>query len=91
LQLSLPEQKAIVAGYSNLDEFRSSGVRIAGEKYFTLSADPRTVQAKKGADGAIIVKTKQAVLVAVYAAPTQAPEASPIVESLADYLISVNY
>ena len=42
-------------------------------------------------DGVIIVKTKQAVLVAEYSAPTQAPEATPIVENLADYLIGVGY
>ena len=42
-------------------------------------------------DGAILVRTKQAILVAVYVAPNQAPEVTPIVESLADYLISVGY
>ena len=39
----------------------------------------------------MIVKTKQAILVAVYQAPIQAAEATPIVEGLADYLISVGY
>ncbi len=43
------------------------------------------------ADGILIVKTKQAILVAVYVAPIQAAEATPVVEGLADYLISVNY
>lgn len=43
------------------------------------------------ADGCVIVKTKQAILVTVYVPPTQAPEATPVVESLADYLISVGY
>lgn len=42
-------------------------------------------------DGAVIVKTKQAVLVAEYCAPIQAPEATPVVEGLADYLINVGY
>jgi profilin len=42
-------------------------------------------------DGAVLVKTKQAVLVAEYVAPTQAGEATPIVEGLADYLIGVGY
>lgn len=37
------------------------------------------------------VKTKQAVLVAMYDEPTQFGEATKVVESLADYLISVNY
>lgn len=43
------------------------------------------------ADGVVIVKTTQAVLVAEYVAPIQAPEATPIVEGLADYLIGVGY
>lgn len=43
------------------------------------------------ADGCVLVKTKQAVLVAEYVAPTQAGEATPVVEGLADYLKSVNY
>ena len=43
------------------------------------------------ANGVILVKTKQAVLVAVYLAPIQAPEATPVVEGLADYLIGAGY
>ena len=42
-------------------------------------------------DGIVIVKTKQAILVAIYKAPLQAAETTPIVEGLADYLISVGY
>jgi profilin len=43
------------------------------------------------ADGAILVKTKKAILVAEYSAPTQAGEATPIVENLADYLINADF
>jgi profilin len=39
----------------------------------------------------VLVKTKQAVLVTEYAPPTQAGEATPVVEKLADYLIGVGY
>ena len=49
------------------------------------------MHAASQADGAVIVKTKQAILVAVYRAPVQAPEATPIVEKLADYLITAGY
>ena len=42
-------------------------------------------------DGACLVKTKQGVLVAEYVAPVQAPEATLVVEGLADYLIGVGY
>ena len=43
------------------------------------------------ADGCVVVKTTQAILVAIYNAPIQAGEATPVVENLADYLISVGY
>ncbi|KAF8962107.1 profilin [Flammula alnicola] len=89
--ISPEEQKAIVSGFSSPDTLQASGVRLEGQKYFTLSVDGRSIQTKKGADGAVIVKTKQAVLVAVYISPNQAPEVTPIVEGLADYLISVGY
>jgi profilin len=42
-------------------------------------------------DGACLVKTKQGILVAEYVAPVQAPEATKVVEDLADYLIGVGY
>ncbi|KAN0082524.1 Profilin [Tylopilus felleus] len=43
------------------------------------------------ADGCVLVKTKQAILVTEYAPPTQAPESTSIVEGLGDYLKGVNY
>ncbi|KAH9476062.1 Profilin-1A [Psilocybe cubensis] len=85
------EQKAIIAGFSAPDTIQASGVRLAGQKFYTLFVIDRTIQAKKAADGVVIVKTKQAVLVAEYVGPVQAPEVTPIVEGLADYLISVGY
>jgi len=39
----------------------------------------------------MVVKTKQAIIVAVYVAPLQAADTTPVVEKLADYLISVGY
>ncbi|KAF8799814.1 profilin [Phlegmacium glaucopus] len=89
--LSTEEQAAIVEGFVTPDKVQASGIRLAGQKYFTLSVIDRTIQGKKGADGVVVVKTTQAVLVAEYTAPIQAPEATKVVESLADYLISVGY
>ncbi|KAI0646234.1 profilin [Trametes meyenii] len=89
--LSADEQKAIVNSFNNPDEARAHGFRLASQKFLTLRADERSIYGKKAADGAILVKTKQAVLVAEYAGPIQAPEATPVVESLADYLIGVGY
>ncbi|KAF5354176.1 hypothetical protein D9756_007081 [Leucocoprinus leucothites] len=90
-EISPKEQKDIVDGFTNADNIQASGIRAAQEKYLTLRADGRSIYGKKGADGIVLVKTKQAVLVGVYEAPTQAGEATPIVEGLADYLIGVGY
>lgn len=90
-ELNVQEQKAAVEAFKNPDNVRASGIRLAGQKFFTLTADQRSIYGKKQADGCILVKTKQAVLVAEYVAPTQQAEAVPIVEKLADYLISVGY
>jgi len=89
--LSADEQKNIVQSFNNLGVAQTSGVRLSGNKFFTLQANDRSIYLKKGGDGACLVKTKQAVLVAEYAAPVQAGEATPVVEALADYLIGVGY
>jgi len=89
--LSTEEQTAAIQAFSNLDKTREIGIRLAGDKFFTLQAEGRSVYAKKGADGAILVKTTQAVLVTEYLNPIQAGEATVVVEGLADYLISVGY
>ncbi|RPD65417.1 profilin [Lentinus tigrinus ALCF2SS1-7] len=89
--LSADEQKTIVSAFNDPANTQAHGIRLAGQKFFTLSANDRSVYGKKGGDGCVLVKTKQAVLVAEYTAPIQAPEATPVVENLADYLIGVGY
>jgi len=91
------EQKAIVNTLKNLETpanveaVQRDGIRLSNQKFFTIYAAGRSVYGKKGADGCVLVKTTQAVLVAEYIAPTQQPEAVSVVEGLADYLISVGY
>jgi profilin len=89
--LSTEEQRAAIAAFNNPEQAQASGVRLAGQKFFTLQCNPRSLYGKKQADGCVLVKTKQAILVAEYVAPIQAAEATPVVEGLADYLISVGY
>ncbi|KAL1747154.1 profilin [Schizophyllum fasciatum] len=89
--LSADEQKAVLSAFNDPATVQGQGLRLAGQKFFTLSINERSIYLKKAADGAVIVKTKQAILVAEYVAPIQAPEATPVVEGLADYLISVGY
>jgi len=56
-----------------------------------LNCDERSIYGKKGSGGVVCVKTKQAVLIALYEDPTQPGEATKVVESLADYLISCQF
>ncbi|RDB16497.1 Profilin [Hypsizygus marmoreus] len=89
--ISTEEQNALIKGYGNPAGLFASGFRLGGEKFFTVQVNDRSIYGKKQADGVAIVKTKQAILVAEYAAPIQAGESTPTVENLADYLISVGY
>jgi len=93
LKLTDAEQATIRTAFDSdkQEQTESKGITAAGLKYFTLQWSKRSIYGKKGADGIILVKTKLAVLVAVYKAPKQAPEATPIVENLADYLIGLGY
>lgn len=52
---------------------------------------PPTGYWRNQANGCVLVKTTQAVLVGEYQPPIQQPEAVDVVEKLADYLISVGY
>ncbi|THV03050.1 profilin [Dendrothele bispora CBS 962.96] len=89
--LSTEEQSAILKAFSNPEGVQASGLRLAGKKFFTLQVDGEHIYLKQAANGAVIRKTKQAVLVGEYDAPTQAPEATPVVEGLGDYLVGVGY
>jgi len=92
-KLSDAEQATIRTAFdkNKHEQTQSKGIVAAGQKYFTLQVDERSIYGKKMADGIICVKTKLAVLVAVYKAPKQAAEATPVVEGLADYLIGLGY
>ncbi|KAF8650717.1 hypothetical protein AX16_005090 [Volvariella volvacea WC 439] len=91
--LTPEEVNAVINAFVHPDQVQASGLRFAGQKFFTLQVDPvsQTVQLKKAADGAIVRKTKQAILVAEYAAPIQQTECNVIVQQLGDYLVSVGY
>jgi len=89
--LSPEEQKAAINAFSDLDATRASGIRLHGQKYFTINATDGSVYGKKGADGCFLVRTTQAILVAEYVAPIQQGEAVPVVEGLGDYLRNAGY
>ncbi|MEV0379731.1 profilin [Nonomuraea sp. NPDC050643] len=89
--ISPEEQQTVIDGYKRPEKLQASGLRLAGQKFFTLQVVERSVYLAKEADGAILVKTKQAILVAEYLAPVKRPDAVSVVEGLADHLISIGY
>ena len=88
---SLPELKALIKGFSDSADIRSSGITLATDKYLTLIANNRSIYGKMGEGGVIVVKTEQAVIVGVFQAGTQPGAATRVVEQLADYLIESGY
>ncbi|KAK5988420.1 Profilin-P [Cladobotryum mycophilum] len=79
------------AGFINLfkspaDVF-AKGVVVNGVKYMGIKGDSRSIYAKKGATGVVLVKTETTILVAYYNETQQPGNAASTVEKLADYLI----
>ncbi|KAG9549804.1 hypothetical protein KCU61_g8986, partial [Aureobasidium melanogenum] len=92
--VSPQEMAEVVAAFkdtADVKKVQSTGLHVAGEKFIVLKADDRSLYGKKGKEGIVIVKTKQALLVTHYPEHVQPGAAANTVEQLADYLISVNY
>ena len=51
LQISTDEQSVLIKALDNKDATQASGVRAAGNKYFTLQLTDRSVYGKKGVRG----------------------------------------
>jgi Profilin len=45
--LSGPEVTTICKGFDNNDAIFGSGIKIAGQKYFTIRADDKVIQGRK--------------------------------------------
>lgn len=91
LQLQQSEIAEIASGFDNPTGLQSNGLHIQGQKFMLLKADERSIYGRFDAQGVVIVRTKQTILIGHYPAGVQAGEATKIVEQLGDYLISVQY
>ena len=86
------ELKSLINGFSDSSAIRSEGLTLGGKKYILIShGEGRSLYGRKGDEGIVAVKTKQAVLISLYSSGMVAGEAVKVVESLADYLVSVNF
>ncbi|CAN6668123.1 profilin [Trichomonascus vanleenenianus] len=91
--VSAAEVSEILSGYKDISGLQEKGLHVEGEKYFLLRNDDRSIYGKKDKTGVVIVKTKQALLVAHYdeARGTTAGQATQVVEKLGDYLVSTGF
>ncbi|KAG6878555.1 hypothetical protein C0992_007917 [Termitomyces sp. T32_za158] len=89
--LSADDETALISAVNSPNSALSNGLRLRGQKFFIVQTNDRSLYGKKQADGIVVVKTTQAILIAEYDQPLQAAETTPVVEKLADYLISVGY
>jgi len=90
--ISAAEMQEVVAGLSGKpDNLYSNGLHVAGQKYVLNKVDERSLYARKGKEGLVIVKTTQAILIGHYGENTHAGNSASVVEKLADYLISTGY
>ncbi|KAL2797303.1 profilin [Aspergillus keveii] len=70
---------------------QAEGIHVAGERYVVARIDERTIYARSGREGVVIVRTTQAIIIAHHDETQVAGRASATAEALADYLISVGY
>ncbi|EHK97432.1 Profilin (actin-binding protein) [Glarea lozoyensis ATCC 20868] len=89
--ISPAEMKEVVAGLTQPDNLYANGLHVAGERFVLTKAEDRSLYARKGKEGVVIVKTTQAILVAHYNETQQSGNTVTVVEQLADYLISTGY
>merc|ERR1712093_215486 len=65
--VSATEMKEIINGLSGkVDALYAEGLHVGGERYVLTKAEDRSLYARKGREGVVIVKTKQAILIAHY-------------------------
>jgi len=85
------EATSMVNGFNDQNQLRASGLFASGTKFFFLSAAEGVLRGKKDKQGLHVVKTNQAVIIALYEEPIQPGQCAKTVEDLADYLKGLNY
>ncbi|KAH8802823.1 putative profilin [Xylogone sp. PMI_703] len=90
--VSAPEIKEVITALDGkTDKIYAEGLHVGGERYVVTNAEGRSIYARKGREGVVIAKTKQAILIAHYADGMIAGNAASATEKLADYLESTGY
>lgn len=85
------EVQGLISGYQDSSSLWSKGFSVEGNKYFCIKADDKIIHGKKGKEGIVCVKTKQALIIGYYPDAVQPPTAEITVENLGNYLVAMNY
>jgi len=93
IEYSKDEMVKLVTSFPPEEQLKlaMTGVYCGSEKYIYLSGSESVIRCKKGKQGFHAMKTKQAVLVAIFDEPIQHPQVASVVENLGEYLISQSY
>jgi profilin len=87
-----PDEAAhIIACLKTPSLAQEKGITIAGQKYFTIKAEPGLLYGKLGATGVCIASSMQAAVLGIYAEGTNPANCNMTVEGVATYLKSSQY
>jgi len=75
----------------NAGSFQENGIRLGGEKYFCLSAEPNLLRGRKGSSALCIVATNTCLLAAATTDGFPPGQLNTVVEKLGDYLRTNSY
>merc|ERR1712098_394240 len=89
--VTAPELKFIATNFGNMSVMPMSAINVGGTKCMFLSANDNVMRGKKGTSGVHIMKTVQAIIVAVYEEPVVAEQCATVTEKLGEYLVGVGY
>jgi profilin len=73
------------------DNAFADGLYANGERFVVARAEDQSVYARKGREGLVVAKTKQAIVIGHHGETQIAGNATSTVESLGDYLIAQGY
>lgn len=87
LSISPEEGKALGDLFANPADASTNGIAAGGQRYSAVKADERSIYAKQGSSGIVLVNTGRVIVVAVYGEGQQPGGAANAAEKLADHLI----
>lgn len=90
-KISPAEMTDIVKSFSDSNTAYANGIHVNGDKYTVIKSDADSLWTKKGKEGLIVTKTKQALILGHHPETVLTQQAVGTVEALGDYLKGVGY